>query len=199
MRWARIVMTIAVALPGFGATTAQAEKIDRGRPMNIEADTGRYDDAKQQGTFTGNVVVTKGSMVMRAAQIDVRQTPEGYQSGVMTGAGNKLASFRQKREGADEYIEGEAERIEYDGRADVIRFVNRAVVRRFRGNVLADESAGNIITYDNVAEVYTVVGGSAAATASNPTGRVRTVLTPRELPADAASAPKPAASDAGPR
>ena len=77
---------------------AQAEKADRTKPMNIEADAMRYDDLKQTSVFTGNVVVTKGTIIIRGARIDVRQDPEGYQYGVVTAAPGKLAYYRQKRD-----------------------------------------------------------------------------------------------------
>ena len=173
------------------APGARAEKADRTKPMNVEADAGRYDDVKQVGTFTGNVVVTKGTIQIRAGQIEVRQTADGYQSGIATAAPGKLVSFRQKREGVDETIEGLADRVEYDSRSDTVRFVGHAVVRRYRGATLADETAGSLISYDNAAEVFSVSGGVAASSAANPSGRVRAVLTPRDA---AASAPEPAAS-----
>jgi len=164
-----------------------AEKADRSKPLNIEADSGRYDDLKQVGTFTGNVVVTKGTLTMRAAQIEVRQGPDGYQHGLATALPGQLASFSQKRDGVDETIQGEAERIEYDGKADTVRFINRAVIRRFRGATLADETAGSLITYDNTREVFSVDSGVSAATPANPGGRVRATLTPREALPDAAA------------
>ena len=163
----------------LAAPAARAEKADRGQPMNVEADAGRYDDVKQIGTFSGNVVVTKGSIQIRAGQIEVRQTPDGYQAGVATAAPGKLASFRQKREGVDETIEGQADRIEYDSRSDTVRFAGHAVVRRWRDGKVADETAGSLITYDNTAEVFSVSGGASAASSDNPSGRVRAVLTPR--------------------
>jgi len=167
-----------------------AEKADRNKPLNIEADSGRYDDLKQIGTFTGNVVVTKGTLTMRAAQIEVRQDPDGYQHGLAKALPGQLASFSQKRDGVDETIQGEAERIEYDGKADTVRFINRAVIRRYRGATLADETAGSLITYDNTREVFSVDGGASAATPANPSGRVRATLAPREaLPDTAASQP----------
>jgi lipopolysaccharide export system protein LptA len=171
-------------------TPSAAEKADRNKPLNIEADSGRYDDLKQVGNFSGNVVVTKGTLTLRAAQIEVRQTPEGYHFGIATALPGQLASFSQKRDAADESIQGEAERIEYDGKADTVRFVNRAVIRRFRGATLADETAGSLITYDNTREVFSVSGGASAATPTNPSGRVRATLTPRDaLAQPAASAP----------
>jgi len=188
-----LLSTAVAVVAAFSGPAAHAEKADRNKPMTVDADAARYDDLKQIGMFTGNVVVTKGTIVMRAAQIEVRQTPAGYHFGMLTGGPSRLARFRQKRDGVDEFIEGEAERIEYDSRADTVRFVNRAVIRRYRGATLADETAGNLITYDNAAEVFSVSGGSSAATPANPGGRVRAVLTPRDNAADAtpgaASAP----------
>jgi len=186
---------LVLALSGM-PSTVRAERADRAKPLQVEADAGRYDDLRQVGVFTGNVVVTKGTMVLRAQQIEVRQTPDGFQSGIATSQAGRLATFRQKRDGVDETIEGEAERIEYDGRSDTVRFINKAVVRRLRGSTVADETTGNLITYDNVAEVFNVSGGSSAASATNPGGRVRAVITPREGTEGAAPPAAPAASRA---
>lgn len=161
---------------------AWADKADRHKPLNFAADSARVDEAKQLNILSGNVEITKGTIVIRADQVEVRQAADGQQAAVATGAPGKRAYFRQKREGSDEYIEGEAERLEYDSRSDTVKLVNQAVMRRFRGSTLADEVAGNTISYDNTSEVFQVLGGPDSAA---PSGRVRGVLTPRE----AASAP----------
>ncbi len=172
-----------------GSPGAHAEKADRFKPLNVEADLpGKIDLLKQFVVFNGNVVVTKGTMVIRAARIEVRETPDGYHTAVAIGSAAKPATFRQKRDGVDEYIEGEAERLEYDAKTDTVRFVTRAAVRRLRGATVADEISGNLVTYDSISEVFSVSGG-ATPTAGNPGGRVRAVLTPREgTPAAAAAA-----------
>ena len=171
--YASLLFSLAVALTG---ATAHAEKADKGKPMNIEADALRYDDLKQVSVFTGKVVVTKGTIVIRGARVEVRQDAEGYQHGVVTAEPGKLAFFRQKREGVDEFIEGEGETIEYDGKADRVKFIKRAEMRRFRGATLADELTGSLIVYDNTTDVFTVDGGPASPT---PGGRVRAVLSPK--------------------
>jgi lipopolysaccharide export system protein LptA len=157
---------------------ALAERADRDQPMNIEADALRYDDARQTSVFTGNVVVTKGTIVIRGGQLDVRQDTQGNQFGTVVGAGDALAFFRQKRQGVDEYIEGEAQRIEYDSQADTVKFSGRAVLRRYKGSQLNDETRGSVILYDNKTEVFTVDGGPGSRTPANPSGRVRAMLTP---------------------
>jgi len=176
----RRLIPIAAALLLLAAGAAHAERADRFKPLNVEADLpGKIDLINQFVVFNGNVVVTKGTMVIRAARIEVRETPDGYHTAVAIGSPGRPATFRQKRDGVDEYIEGEAERLEYDGKTDTVRFVNHASVRRLRGATVADEITGNLVTYDGIAEVFSVSGG-ATPTASNPGGRVRAVLTPRE-------------------
>jgi lipopolysaccharide export system protein LptA len=181
------VLMLAASI-GLASGMAHAEKADRMQKMEVESDQpGKVDLQNQVVTFNGNVVVTKGTMVIKAARIEVRESADGYQSATAIGTPQQLATFRQKRDGIDEYIEGEAERLDYDSKADTIRFTNQASTRRLRGKVVADEVRGALITYDNTAEVFTVSGGASAATPGNPTGRVKVTLTPKEN-ASAASA-----------
>ena len=160
-------------------TAVWAEYADRNKPMNAEADALRYVDLKQTSVFTGNVVITKGTTVIRGDRVEVRQDPEGFQQAVVTVAPGKLAFYRKKREGLDEFIEGEAERIEYDSRPDLVKFTTRAVLRRYAGALLADETTGAQITYDNKTDVFAVDGGAQNRSAGNPSGRIRAVLSPR--------------------
>ena len=183
------MMAVAIAVV-LTISPAAAEKADREKPMNAEADSLRYDDLKQTSVFTGNVVITKGTTIIRGDRVDVRQDAEGYQQATVVAAPGKLAYYRKKRDAVDEYIEGEAELIEYDSRADKVTFIRRAVLRRYNGAVLADETAGSKINYDNVTDVFTVEGGAENRTTANPTGRIRAVLTPRAA-ASAAAAPSP--------
>ncbi len=185
VRAALCVLALAALWPA-----AQAEKADRAKPMNIEADALRYDDLKQTSVFTGNVVVTKGTIIIRGARIDVRQDPEGYQYGVVTAAPGKLAYYKQKRDtGTDEWTEGESEVIEYDSRADNVKFIRRAVMRRLLGATPNDETTGALIIYDQSNDTFTVNGAPMPPDASIATGergsRVRAILTPKA----AASAP----------
>jgi lipopolysaccharide export system protein LptA len=179
MKYHRFTFIAAMSVLGLLAMPAAAEKADRNKPMNAEADALRYDDLKQTSVFTGNVVITKGSTIIRGERVDVRQDAEGYQQATVVAPAGKLAFYRKKRDLVDEYIEGEAELIEYDSRADVVKLTRRAVLRRYNGAILADETAGARITYDNVTDVFTVDGGAQNRSAANPSGRIRAVLSPR--------------------
>lgn len=171
-------MSAALALAG-GA--AQADKADRNQPLVIEANKpGTVDMQKQVVVFNGNVVVTQGTMRITAERMELREVGEGHRTAVALGVPDTQAYFRQKREGLDEFIEGNADRIDYDSRSDLVKLTGNAKVRRLRGSTTADEITGNLITYDNRAELFNVAGDNAAG------GRVRAVLTP----------PPPAASGA---
>lgn len=173
------------------APVALADKADRNQPMVVEADRdGVLDLQRQVLVYTGNVVISQGSMVLRAERVEMRTLPDGFRTASATGAAGKPASWRQKREGLDETVEGTADRIEFDGRADTLRFVGNGAVRRLRGGAVADEITGERILWDNTAEVFRVEGGSVSAT--NPGGRVRAVLSPRaEAAASAPAVPVP--------
>lgn len=166
-------VSCALAVLVFVGTTARAEKADREKPVNIESDRGSVDDIKQLSVFEGNVVLTQGTMIIRADRMEVRQDNEGFKQGIAWG---KLAYFRQKREGLDEFVEGWAERIEYDGRADKLQLFTRAYMKR--GD---DDVRGDYISYDGTTEFFQVIGGGTkAATANNPDGRVRAVIQPKQ-------------------
>ncbi|MBP6598261.1 MAG: lipopolysaccharide transport periplasmic protein LptA [Giesbergeria sp.] len=171
-----------------------AEKADRNKPMNIEADALRHDDLQQTSVFTGNVAMTKGTIVLRGGRLEVRQDADGYQVGTVTADAGKRAFFRQQRDTAPgappEFVEGEAEVIEYNGRADTVRFVRRAELRRYRGSALSDNLSGATIVYYNLTDVFTVDGAKTGANgAAVPGARVRAVLSPKDAPKGAAAVP----------
>lgn len=171
---------------------AHAEKADREKPMNIEADALRYDDARQISVFTGRVLLTKGTIHIRGERIEVRQDAQGNQFGVVTGEPGKRAFFRQKREGLDEFIEGESLTIDYDGRGEVVRFVGQAQLRRLQGSRVNDEFNGALIVYNQRTDMFTLDGAPAdpkAGAAPDNGSRVRAMLTPRaQAPASAPGA-----------
>lgn len=156
------------------AAPARAEKADRDKPVNIEADRMAYDDLRQVNIFEGSVTLTQGTLIIRTDKLTVRQDPEGFQHGTAEKGPGGFAYFRQKREGLDEYVEGWGERIEYDARNEKADLISRA--RVLRGG---DEVLGSHITYDGRTEFYNVRGGGETRSANNPDGRVRAVIQPR--------------------
>lgn len=171
----RLAVIAGLAGALLAATIARAEKADRDKPVNIEADRVSVDDVKQTQVFEGNVQLVKGTLIIRAERIVVTQDEDGYQRGVATGTPSVLPRFRQKREGVDEYIEGEGERIEHDAKAEKTEFFNRAWVKSG-----LDEVRGQFISYDARSENYFVTSGPNGTRAKPGSGdRVRAVIQPK--------------------
>lgn len=171
---------LLLAAPGV-----HAELADRTKPMNIEADAMSYDDVNKITTATGRVVATKGTIILRAGKVEVRQDALGNQATVATADAGKQAFLRQKREGLNEFIEGEANRIERDDKTQVSRLIGAARMRRLAGDKLVDEVVGDTIIYNDITEVYNVAGGGSTSLQSTqgavPAGRVRAMLMPADL------------------
>ncbi len=157
---------------------ALAEAADRDKPIELEADTVTVNDAKKTSTYSGNVILTQGTLVIRADKLIVREDKEGFQHSTSTG---NPTTFRQKREGKNEYMEGSAQRIEYDGRMDKVQLYTKAWVKRGEDIVY-----GDYISYDANAEYAEVIGG-AKSESSTSSGRVKAIIQPKNKPA----APKP--------
>jgi len=170
----------------IASVPAAAERADRNKPVNVEADSMQYDDLKQVNTFTGNVTMVKGTIVIRAERLVIRQDPEGYQYGIAYGS---PATFRQKREGVDQFIVGIGQQLDYDGKTETVRFQQRASLKRLEHERVTDEVHGNVIVYDSRTEFFSVEsGGPASATAENPGGRVRVVIQPKTTEPEAPAA-----------
>lgn len=181
------VLPLLLAL--LAATPALAEKADRTKPFVVTAERqGVIDGVVQRTELSGNVVLSKGSLLLKAEKVDLRETRDGFHQAYATGATGKPVSFHQNRDTPGEAIDGVADQLEYDTRSDTVRFVGNATVRRMRGTVVAEEVTGAVIVYNNRTEVVTLEGGSASP---NPNGRVRIVMMPRGAAAaeGAASAP----------
>jgi lipopolysaccharide export system protein LptA len=163
---------------------ALAEQADRDKPINLEADTVTVDDATKTSTYQGNVQLTQGTLLIRADKLVVKEDATGLQHG--TAHGNP-ASFRQKREGLDEYVEGYGQRIEYDGKNDKVELFTQARMKRNQ-----DEVRGNYISYDAKTEFFQVLGGGKEAAApGKEKGRVRAVILPKAKPGQGAATPAP--------
>ena len=178
---------IALCL-ALGCCAAWAERADRDKPMQVEADRLQHDEHKQLSEFIGSVQANKGTMAMRAERLEVRQDAQGRQQARFTAAAGQRVFFRQKREGLNEFIEGEAETAVYDSLQDLMTLTGRAEVRILRQDQSADQVQGQRIVYNNTTEVMNVDGRLQGGER----GRARAVLAPRDTATSGASAASPA-------
>jgi lipopolysaccharide export system protein LptA len=197
--------TAAALLPlALVALAARAEMGDREKPINYSANAGDVNYQTKIGTLTGNVIITQGTLTIHADKVVLKQNPDNSMSA--SAFGNPV-TFRQKRDGLDEYFEGYAQRAEYDGSKQFLELFDRALLRRGQ-----DEIRSNYITYNAATEMFKAEGRAAspsAPTEGGPGARVRGVFQPKSdaLPAkgtkdaapDAAKTPAPDAGKDAPK
>ena len=194
----REIVSAGIAIRGLAAFAAlgiltlpvgsRAEKADKDKPTQIDANRMTSDDARRISIFEGNVVLTKGTILVRADRITVRQDAEGFQISTASGL---PARFRQKRDGKEEWVDGEALFIEIDDKKEKVELREKARIIRDK-----DEVRGDIISVDTRSEFFSVTGGKSAVTGANPEGRVRAVIQPKIKPEDATAAPTAPATTA---
>jgi lipopolysaccharide export system protein LptA len=152
------------------AASGLAERADREKPIQLDADQVMIDDSNRISTFTGGVKLTQGTLQLLGDKVVVTQSKDGFTLATVYG---KTASFRQKREGLNEYVEGFGERIVYDSRAETIDFYNQARLKRD-----LDDVRGEHISYSVKTEIFRV-SGSSDSSGDTPPKRVRAILQPK--------------------
>lgn len=167
-----LTLTLFLSAPISLSHAQSATLNDRNQPITIEADTVTYSDVTQTSVFSGRVILTQGSMQIQANTVEVVIDPQGYQYATAKGGANGLAWFRQQRDGASDWMEGQAENLLYDGKTNVISLAKRAQVRRVdsKGQLL-DQIRGEELTYNQLTEVF--------ESNVNRKGRTHVIITPR--------------------
>jgi lipopolysaccharide export system protein LptA len=197
MKKMKTIVAAACALFLLAPVAGRAERADALKPINIEYNSIFADNASQNTIATGNVIITRGTMVLKSDRAEVKESPEGYRTFILTAAPGKLATFRQKRDGGpDLWAEGHAQRIEYDERADVIKLFTNAQIRQMEGQKITQQMDQAFISYDSRKEV--LLGRNDASGADKPgQGRGSMTFEPSRKAAASAAAPAaPAASTA---
>ena len=170
-------LILIVGLSGlFLAQSVLAERADRNKPVYLEADRATVEDvnrkeASRVSIFTGNVVLTQGTMRISADKVIMKEDLNGFRYATATG---DLVSFRQKRDGLDEYVEGWSERAEYDSKTDKIELFRQARLKRG-----SDEVQGDYISYDMNSEFFKVIGSKERGVEAGPDKRVRITIQPK--------------------
>jgi len=171
----RSAHVLAILLFLTSAFSARAEKADREKPTQVEANRMTSDEARRISIFEGNVLLTKGTITVRAERIVVRQDADGFQYASASGA---PARFRQRGDavGGQEgvWIDGEALRVEIDEKNERIELHDNARISRDQ-----DEVRGSYILFDQRSEFFSV-SSAKGAPASAPGGRVRAVIQPKK-------------------
>jgi lipopolysaccharide export system protein LptA len=195
----RLALLLSVTLAALAATPeAYAEKADRAKPIEIDAASATTDLANNVQVLEGNVVLVQGTMRITADRMRVRRDAQDHIFAELSGVNGNQIRFREKREGFNDFIEGTADRAEFDDKANTVKLFSKAKLKSG-----GDELSGEYIYYNSLTEVIQALGNvpdpKADVRASRPAtsegSRVRIVIQPRsEPPKAAAEVPQAAGS-----
>jgi lipopolysaccharide export system protein LptA len=181
---------ICIALCLF-AHNAYAEKADSQKKTKVDAEYSSYDGKTDTKVLKGNVEVTRGTLQIKAESAIDKETPDGGGSVILSGAPGRQVFFRQKRDGGvDLWIEGYADRVEYDKKTEVVKFLANAKVRYLNQQKVTQEQVAEFFSYDSINDVFEATNSSTGKRIPGG-GRVTITSEPKEKKSENKSANKP--------
>lgn len=148
----RILFTLIICST---IANVHAEKADKDKPIALSSDKAQFDDVNQIYHLESNVLLVKGTLIIRGEKAHVKIDPEGYQLATIFAKPGGIASLRQRRDtGLDEYIEGQADWIQYDAKSETATLVGKAKMSQLSGTKISDQVNGDRIHYDGQTEKY---------------------------------------------
>ncbi len=173
-----LALLIAMAAMMLASASALAEKADRTKPIEIEGKRAELDETKKIRTMEGNVVLEQGTMRITAERMVTKEDAAGYISAQAFGPTSGQITFRQKREGFNDFIDGVADRAEFDDKASTLKLFGRA--RLTSGG---DVAQGEYIYFNTATEVYAIRNSAAddkpGTIQTDASGRVKITIQPR--------------------
>lgn len=175
------VTMLTAILPAY----VHAEKADRDKPLFFEAEEAeRLQSTKDMETrvLQGNVVITQGTLHITAHKLILKQDQAGARFGEAWGSATKQATFKQKREGKEDFVEAFADRVEYDEKSGIVQLFSKVHIKTGQ-----DEFTSEYIRYNLNNDEFKLDGsmpGSKAGSATDAPKRVKGVIYPQNRTAN---------------
>lgn len=181
----KIMCFFALTTGIFCSPISRAERADNQKKTFISAESNLSDRKKGIYTLTGNVELTKGTLIIKATRAIATDLGDDTYNVQLFSSPGKQANFRQKRDGGENlWVEGEADRIEYNDATQEVKFISNAKVRNLDGKKITEEQEGEFLFYDSRNEVFFATNNSSGKTVPG-AGRVKLTLQPKpEKPAN---------------
>ena len=152
----KLVLSSALLVACF-ITIAHAEKADQDKPVILEAEKVSVNDVQQVYELDGQVLLTKGSILITGEKGNIKVDPEGYEYVDVQGNPESTASFRQRREGpANEFMQGRGQTVTYNAKTELLTLTGDASLKRLHNMQMLDQLRGWKIDYDDVQQRYQV-------------------------------------------
>ncbi|BBB58797.1 hypothetical protein UNDKW_0524 [Undibacterium sp. KW1] len=150
-----VTRLISLACLGLACVSANAEKADSNKETIIKAGYGISDGKASVSRLSKGVSLVRGTLTVTSESAVVTEAPNGDQFVVLTGGSGRKVTFRQKRDGGpDLWVDGEADRAEYNQSTEIVKFISKAKVRYLEGKRVTQEQEGEYLSYDSKNDVF---------------------------------------------
>lgn len=174
-----VTRLISLACLGLACTSAYAEKADSNKETIIDAGYTHIDGKASVRRLSKGVSLVRGTLTVTAENAVITEAPNGDQFVVLTGGNGRKVTFRQKRDGGpDLWVDGEADRAEYNQSTEIVKFISKSRVRYLEGKRVTQEQEGEYLSYDSKNDV--IVGtNSTSGQHVDGAGATRIILQPK--------------------
>lgn len=186
MRTIVISTLISAAFALCAASEAWAEKADKFKPTTVSGIAGSAQniDSGESKVMFNKIELTRGTLYIRAEKgTDItiqpnKEFPEGGGSTIFIGTSTNPVFFKQKRDGGSNlWIEGTAQKVEYDKATEVVVFSGTAVIRFLDQDKETRRLEGEYFSYDSPKDFFNMANSSTGKSVQNG-GRVTITLEP---------------------
>lgn len=144
-----------------------ALKDDAAQPINIVSDNQSLDMDSSVVTFTDNVVITQGSILIKAQKVVITRPPEKSNKKDVVEAFGSPVTLQQTLDNG-KVVKGKAEKVHYDLTTEFLTLTGKAELNQQDSHIRS-----NSITYDVKKQKLKAQGSTQS--------RVKTVLIPKQL------------------
>lgn len=160
---------------------AFALKGDEKQPLQIDADQATLDQKQMVSVFSGNVVITKGTLVVHASKGVASQDTAGDRVLILDGS---PVTFVQMGDDGEK-IEGQGNNFNYNSKSHLAVLTGRARIKKGKNIVI-----GDVLTYNSDTQVYSAQSTMGNGVTKKSGGRITVIL-------DQQSSPKTGESQVG--
>ncbi len=156
--WA-VLVTLVLSILVHSAAIARTS--DFSQAIDIQADRSEFNEKAGTQTLSGNVVISQGTMSIKAQSIEV--TLKDNKLSLIEGTGSPI-SFEQEND-QGELVRGQCDNIVYDAKNGQLTLIGNATLSEPKQNLSSDR-----IVFDSIKQTVVATGGQ--------TGRVSITIQP---------------------
>ena len=165
------VRTLCLALLAGVAAPVMALPDDASQPIRIQANSATLDDRRNTAVYSGNVIITQGSMRLTGSRVTLNTDQAGEVSKIV--AQGSPATYRQTPDTDSKPVDARALTIEYHADVERVVLIDQAFLEQ-AGNTFQ----GQRVSYDIQRQV--VDAGRASSGDDDSAERIEIIIQPRK-------------------